>query len=76
MKTVKNHIQYIVLLCMLLAGCRHTNHQDLVAVEETQSYHLAQCGKITMAKATAISREEAIRKQLHPCPYCKPDETL
>ena len=77
MKFVRQHILFLFLLFLviLFAGCGHKD-QEVVAVEETRSYHLAQCAKVAMAKTVAISRAEAERRQLHPCPYCNPDKAL
>ncbi len=76
MKIKIYHILYIVFLLALMAGCAHNNAQTVIAIEETHSYHLPTCAKVSMAKAVMMPRDEAIRRQLHPCPYCKPDKSI
>jgi len=57
----------------ILLGCSTVNSKEVFAIEKTGVYHRAECPPVHMAKAVAMSIEQAKTEHLKPCPVCKPD---
>ncbi len=56
-----------------LSGCSGVGDREVLAIEETKTYHRNTCPPVRMAKTTPMTVSQADALHYTPCPVCKPN---
>lgn len=61
------------LVTATLSGCSGGGDREVLAIEETKTYHRDTCPPVHMAKTIPMTVRQADALQYTPCPVCKPN---
>ena len=64
----------IIVVILLFSGCGKKQHDEVLVIEKTKSYHIDECPRVNMAEAKFMTIAEAKARNCKACPGCKPDE--
>lgn len=63
----------LYLLTPALSGCSGGGDREVLAIEETKTYHRNTCPPVHMARTIPMTVSQADSLHYTPCPVCKPN---